>query len=136
MRRTCGLRAEMGGADICSSDSCLKWRSRVLRPVLSARKRSKCLTKVRMSGSPLSPKFPTVAQQRSESSASVHSGGRIETSGTAPSIYTLYLSLSTITLVYCWLSCSLVSTTPFTPINLHIHFRYTHKVDCQAYQNV
>ena len=35
-----------------------------------------------MYGSPLSPKFPTVALQRSKSSASVHSGGRIETSGT------------------------------------------------------
>ena len=29
-------------ADICSSDSCLKCRSRVFRPVLSARKRSQC----------------------------------------------------------------------------------------------
>ena len=28
----------------CSSDSCLKWRSCVFWPVLSARKRSKCLT--------------------------------------------------------------------------------------------
>ena len=48
-------------ADICSSDSCLTRRSRVLRPVHSARKRSQWLSKVRMSGSPLSPKFPTVA---------------------------------------------------------------------------
>ena len=41
-----------------------------------------------MAGSPLSPKFPTVALQRSKSSASVHGGGRIETPGT------LSLSLS------------------------------------------
>ena len=54
----------------------------MLRPVLSARKRSQRLTKVRMSGSPLSPKFPTVALQRSKSSASVHSRARIETHGT------------------------------------------------------
>ena len=67
----------------------------MLHPVLSARKRSQCLTKVRMSGSPLSPKFPTVALQRSKSSASVHSGGRIETSETwAFNIHSLSLSLT------------------------------------------
>ena len=34
-------------ADICSSDSCLKWRSRMLCPVLSARKRSQCLNLIK-----------------------------------------------------------------------------------------
>ena len=62
--------------------------------VLSARKRSQCLTLVRMSGSPLSPKFPAVALQRSKSSASVHSGGALRHLELAPSIYTIYLSNS------------------------------------------
>ena len=66
----------------CSSDSCLKWRSCVLWLVLSARKRSQCLTKVRISGSLLSPKFPTVALQRSKSSGSVHGKEGIGTPGT------------------------------------------------------
>ena len=47
-----------------------------------------------MSGSPLSPKFPAVALQRSKSSASVHSWERIETPGTcAFNIHSIYLSL-------------------------------------------
>ena len=73
---------ELKSVDNDSKAPCLKCRSRVFLPVLSARKRSQCLTKVRMSGSPLSPKFPTVALQGSKSSASVHSGGCIETPGT------------------------------------------------------
>ena len=61
------------------------------RSIVSARKRSQCLTKVRMSGSPLSPKFPTVALQESKSSASVHGEGRIETPGNcAFNIHSLY----------------------------------------------
>ena len=84
-------------ADVCSSDSCLKWRSRVLRPVLTTRKRSQCLTYVRMSDSPLSLKFPTVALQWSKSSASVHNWGRIETPGTcAFNIHSLSLFLFTL----------------------------------------
>ena len=70
----------------------------MLSPVLSARKRSQCLTKIRMSGSPHSPKFPTVALQRSKSSASVRSGVRIETSGSC--------TLNILSLSLLRLSCS------------------------------
>ena len=50
-----------------------------------------------MSGSPLSPRFRTVALQRSKSSAYVHSGGRIERPGTcAFNIHSHSLTLSPI----------------------------------------
>ena len=42
---------------------------------------------------PLSPKFPTVALQRSKLSESVHGGGRIQTPGTCAFKYTLYISI-------------------------------------------
>ena len=42
----------------------------------------------------LLPKFPTVALQRSKSSASVHGGSRIETPGTcAFNIHSIYLTI-------------------------------------------
>ena len=50
-----------------------------------------------MSGSPLSPKLPTVALQRRKSFATVRDGGRIETPETcAFNIHSVYLSLSII----------------------------------------
>ena len=68
----------------------------MLGPVLSALKRSQCLTlEVWMLGSHLFL-LPTVALQRSKSSASVNGGGHIESPrNLAPSIYTLstYLSI-------------------------------------------
>ena len=55
----------------------------VIYVVLSALKLSQYLSRVSMSGSPLSPKFPTVALQQSMSSAYVRGRmGRIETPGT------------------------------------------------------
>ena len=47
-----------------------------------------------MSGSPISPEFPTVALQRSKSSASVHGGGALRHLEVAPSLYlSIYLYL-------------------------------------------
>ena len=105
---------------ICSSDSCLKWRSCVLRPVLSAHKISQCLTEVRMSGPPLSPKFPTVALQWSKSSVSVHSGGRIETSGTCFNIHSMSLSIYLSIYIYPPSSLSLTLSVSLTlsPLSL------------------
>ena len=65
----------------------------MLCPVFSTFKRSLSLTLVRMSGSPLSPKFPTVALQLSKSSVSEHVGGHIEITWNLCLQYTLYLSI-------------------------------------------
>ena len=69
----------------------------VLCALSCAHKISQYLTQVRLSGSPLSPKIPTVALQRNKSSASMYGGGHIETPGTcAFNIH--YISISTVTL--------------------------------------
>ena len=65
-----------------------------------------------MSGSTLSPKFPTVALQRSKSSASVHSGGgALRHLELAPSIYSLspyiWINILFVLLTYESTSCSL-----------------------------
>ena len=64
---------------------------------LAQAKDPSALPKVRMSGSPHSPKFLTVALQQSKSSASVHIGGSIETPGTcAFNIHSLLTVIVTI----------------------------------------
>ena len=64
-----------------------------------------------MSGSPLSPKFPTVALQRSKSFASVHGGGALRHGSCAFNIHSIYRPMilfyskpfnSNQCLVYCY----------------------------------